>query len=283
MRSKWRSLAVWLAIACGCGGVAAPALAQTVASAGVTGTVRDSSDALVPGATVEIRNHSTNQIWQTVSDTHGRFRLPYLPVGDYHLSVQLSGFATTNAGLTLSVGDQVDVPIVLKPAAVSESVQVDAPTPLVEARRTEMAAVITPAEVNSLPLNGRNYLDLALLAPNVSRTNLRTTDRFAETSAVPGTGVSVSGQRNLNNNFVLDGLSANDDAADLAGVSLSQEGYANSRSSHPAAAPSLAAHPAERSASSPSRERIATPAVSMNSSGTTPLTRRTRWRRERIR
>ena len=57
----------------------------------------------------------------------------------------------------------------------------------------------------------------------MSRTNLRSTDRFAETSAIPGTGVSVAGQRNLNNNFVVDGLSANDDAADLAGMYLSQE------------------------------------------------------------
>ncbi|HEY2151419.1 MAG TPA: carboxypeptidase regulatory-like domain-containing protein [Vicinamibacterales bacterium] len=222
MWSGLRTRAVWLAFVC-IWAAPPPAMTQTVASASVTGTVRDSSDALVPGATVEIRNHATNQTWQTVTDAKGQFRLSYLPAGDYHLSVQLSGFGTTNAGLTLAVRDQVDVPIVLKPAAVAESVQVAAPAPLVEARRTEMASTITPGEVNSLPLNGRNYLDLALLAPNVSRTNLKTTDRFAETSAVAGTGVSVAGQRNLNNNFVLDGLSANDDAADLAGVSLSQE------------------------------------------------------------
>jgi hypothetical protein len=224
MWSRCRTRAAWLACLCVCiCATAPPAAAQTVASASVTGTVRDSSEALVPGATVEIRNHATNQTWQTVTDARGQFRFSYLPVGDYHLSVQLIGFGTTNAGLTLGVRDQLDVPIVLKPAAVAESVQVAAPAPLVEARRTEMASTITPGEVNSLPLNGRNYLDLALLAPNVSRTILRTTDRFAETSAVAGTGVSVAGQRNLNNNFVLDGLSANDDAADLAGVSLSQE------------------------------------------------------------
>src|SRR5690349_14472501 len=192
-------------------------------TATVTGLVRDTTEAVVPGATVEIRNHATNQLWQAVTDARGRFRLLYLPVGDYHLSVQISGFTTANVNLTLGVGDQIDVPVVLRPAVVNEAVDVVAATPLVEARRTEMAAAITPAEVDSLPLNGRNYLDLALLAPNVSRTNLRTNDRYAETSAVPGTGVSVGGQRNLNNNFVVDGLSANDDAADLAGMYLSQE------------------------------------------------------------
>ena len=204
---------------CAC---AAAARAQTVTSATVTGVVRDASEAIVPGATVAIRNHDTNQVWTTVSDERGRFRLLYLPVGDYHLSVQLPGFTIANANLSLGVGDQVDVPIVLKPAA-AETVQVQAAAPLVEARRTEMASTITPREVDSLPLNGRNYLDLAQLAPNVSRTNLRNTDRFAETSAIAGTGVSISGQRHLNNNYVVDGLSANDDAADLAGVSLSQD------------------------------------------------------------
>jgi Carboxypeptidase regulatory-like domain len=218
-----RAPAIWLAIVsvflCSAparGGQAAP-------SATVTGTVRDASEAVVPGATVEIRNHATNQVWQTVSDARGRFRLLYLPVGEYHLSVQISGFAVANTNLTLAVGDQIDLPITLRPAAVNESVQVVAPAPLVEARRTEVAAAITPHEVDTLPLNGRNYLDLALLAPNVSRTILRTNDRFAETSAVPGTGVSVAGQRNLHNDFVVDGMSANDDAADLSGVYLSEE------------------------------------------------------------
>jgi hypothetical protein len=196
--------------------------AQTITSASVTGVVRDTTEAVVPGATVSIRNHDTNQVWSTVSDERGQFRLQYLPVGDYHLAVQLPGFTIANANLSLKIGDQVDVPIVLRPA-LAESVQVQAETPIVEARRTEMASTITPHEVDALPLNGRNYLDLAQLAPNVSRTNLRTTDRFAETSAVASTGVSVSGQRNLNNNFVVDGMSANDDAADLAGVSLAQD------------------------------------------------------------
>ncbi len=201
---------------------AAAAAAQT-ASASVSGTVRDTSEAVVPGATVEIRNHYTNQISRTVTDARGRFQIVSLPVGDYHLSVLLDGFTTATVNLTLVVGDQLDVPVTLRPAAVDESVRVEAPAPLVEVRRTELSAAITPDEVQRLPLNGRNYLDLALLAPNVSRTNLRTTDRFAETSAIPGTGVSIAGQRNLNNNFVVDGLSANDDAADLAGTYLSQE------------------------------------------------------------
>jgi hypothetical protein len=226
MRSEGRPLALWLATVCVYGSVfVAPSdgWAQTVTAASVTGTVRDMSEAIVPGATVDIRNHETSQGYTTVTDSRGRFRLQYLPVGDYQLSIQLAGFTTANARLTLAVGDRIDIPITLKPAAVTESVRVEAPVPLIEARRTEAAAAITPAEIETLPLNGRNYLDLATLVPNVSRTNLRSTDHFAETSAVPGTGVSVAGQRNLGNSFIVDGLSANDDAADLAGTFFSEE------------------------------------------------------------
>jgi len=199
------------------------ARAQTLTSASVTGTVHDASGGVVPGATIEIVNQRTNRQQQAVSDARGRFRLLYLPVGDYSLSVELTGFGSSHTPLTLKVGDQIDLPIVLQAATVTEAVQVEAPAPVVEARRTEIAAAVTPREVDALPLNGRNYLDLALLAPNVSRTNLKSTDRFAETSAVPGTGVSVSSQRNLANSFIVDGLSANDDAADLAGTFFSED------------------------------------------------------------
>ena len=196
---------------------------QTAASATVTGIVRDASDAVVPGVTVALRNHETNQLQKTVTDAGGRFRLLYLPVGDYHLSVEAPGFAPVTVNLTLRVGEAIDVPIALTPARVSEAVDVAAPAPIVEVGRTQVADRITPQEVDALPLNGRNYLDLALLAPNVSRTNTRSNDRFAETSAVPGTGISVAGQRNLGNSFLVDGLSANDDAADLAGAYYGEE------------------------------------------------------------
>lgn len=221
MVSRNRAIARVLSFACA---IALPAYlhAQAAGSATVTGVVRDSTEAVVVGASVQVRNHATNQTFSTATDREGRYRLPFVPVGDYHLTVEAPGFATTNVNLTLGVGQAIDVPVTLVPG-ITESIEVATPAPLVEAGRTQVSSRVTPAEVDSLPLNGRNYLDLALLAPNVSRTILRTNDRFAETSAVPGSGVSVAGQRNLNNDFVVDGLSANDDAADLAGVSLSEE------------------------------------------------------------
>src|SRR4030095_7340956 len=98
-----------------------------------------------------------------------------------------------------------------------------ADVPLIEGVRTQVTETIRPRDIDKLPLNGRNYLDLALLIPAVSPTNTGSNQRFAETSAIPGQGISVAGQRNLYNSFVVDGLSANDDAADLTGTYYSQE------------------------------------------------------------
>jgi len=90
---------------------------------------------------------------------------------------------------------------------------------MLETARSQIASTVTHADVQALPMNGRNFLDLALLAPGVSPTNVGGgTQLFPETSAVPGVGLSVGSQRNLSNNFMVDGLSANDDAAALSGI-----------------------------------------------------------------
>src|SRR5439155_20226371 len=89
---------------------------------------------------------------------------------------------------------------------------------VLEAARSQIAGTVSQAEVSALPLNGRNFLDLALVIPGVSPTNTASNQLFAETSAVPGQGLSVGSQRNFSNNFIVDGLSANDDAAGLSGM-----------------------------------------------------------------
>src|SRR6185436_19840545 len=93
----------------------------------------------------------------------------------------------------------------------------------IETARSQIAGTISSTEVAGLPMNGRNFLDLALLVPGVSPTNTASNQLFAETSAVPGNGLSVSGQRNFSNNFIVDGVSANDDAAGLSGIPLAVE------------------------------------------------------------
>src|SRR4029450_13686071 len=89
---------------------------------------------------------------------------------------------------------------------------------VLEAARTQITSTVPQTEMKTLPLSGRNFLDIALLVPGVSPTNTASNQLFAETSAVPGQGLSVNSQRNFSNSFIVDGVSANDDAAGLSGI-----------------------------------------------------------------
>jgi hypothetical protein len=192
-------------------------------SAALEGRVVDVTGAAVPGAVIVVTHVERAQSLQAVSDARGAYRFPVLSVGRHRVHVSLAGFASVERVLDLAVGDAITLPITLQIAGVAETVAIVGEAPAVDVSRSEVAERVTPLEISELPLNGRNYLDLALLAPGVNRTNARNTERFAETSAVPGTGLSVLGQRNIGNTFVVDGVSANDDAADLAGTYFSQE------------------------------------------------------------
>jgi hypothetical protein len=193
-----------------------------VTSATLSGRVEDANGSAINGATITTTNLETNRQQTATSDAEGRYRFAYLSVGTYKLSASAQGFATLNRQLTLTVGQALDVPLRLAIASLSVNVMVE-DIPVIETIRTQVAETIRPREIDELPLNGRNYLDLALLVPGVSRTNTGSNQRFAETSAVPGQGLSIAGQRNLNNSYVVDGLSANDDAADLTGTYYSQD------------------------------------------------------------
>jgi len=191
---------------------------ETINFASVAGRVTDPSLAVVPGAVVTARQTDTNVTAETTTGVDGRFRFPYLKVGRYTITVHLEGFADATRALTLTVGGAYDVPIALAVEGVSADVTVAAEAAIVEAARSQIAATVTQAEAEALPMRGRNFLDLALLVPGVSPTNVASTQLFAETSAVPGAGLSIGSQRNFSNNFIVDGLSANDDAAGLSGM-----------------------------------------------------------------
>ena len=178
----------------------------------------DPQGAVVPGAEVLVRQTETNLTAQTTTDAEGRFRFPYLKVVSYEVVIKQQGFADVTRRLTLTVGAAFELPISLKVEAVSESVTVSGQAPILEAARSQIAGTVSQTEVKNLPMNGRNFLDLALLVPGVSPTNIASTQLFPETSAVPGQGLSVGSQRNFSNNFIVDGLSANDDAAGLSGI-----------------------------------------------------------------
>jgi len=208
-------LACCLVIVC----AASAARAQdTVNTASVGGRVLDPQGAAVPGATVVARAVDTNATRETETTADGRFRFAYLKVGRYEITVHLDGFADAKRDLTVTLGSAFDLPITLALPSLSTEVSVTAEAPVLETARSQIAGTISIAEVQGTPLNGRNFLDLALLVPGVSPTNVASTQLFAETSAVPGGGLSVGSQRNLSNSFIVDGLSANDDAAALTGI-----------------------------------------------------------------
>src|SRR5262245_20807881 len=191
---------------------------ETVNYASVSGRVLDPQGAVIPGAVVTARHIDTNSTRETATDQEGRFRFPYLRVGTYEILVHQDGFTDTKRTLTPDVGAAFEMPVTLAVGALDESVTVTGQAAVIETARSQIAATIPQAEVEKVPMNGRNFLDLALLAPGVSPTNTSTNQLFAETSAVPGQGISIGSQRNFSNNFIVDGLSANDDAAGLSGI-----------------------------------------------------------------
>jgi hypothetical protein len=186
---------------------------ESIQFASVSGRVTDPAGAVVENARVSARHVETNLTFTAATDREGRFRFPYLRVGTYEIAIRQPGFADAVRRLTLSAGAAFDIPVLLSVEAVESGVTVTG-----EAARTESAGAVAQAELRELPLNGRNFLDAALLIPGVAPTNTGSNQLFAETSAVPGQGISVGSQRNFSNNFIVDGLSANDDAAGLSGM-----------------------------------------------------------------
>ncbi len=191
---------------------------ETINFASISGRVIDAQGAVIPSARVSARQLETNVTAETATNADGRFRFPYLRVGTYELKVHAPGFVDSTRTLSATVGAAFDIPIVLTVSGFEASVTVRGNDTILEAARSQVAGTVPQAEIQNLPMNGRNFLDLALLVPGVSPTNIASTQLFPETSAVPGQGISIASQRNLSNNFIVDGLSANDDAAGLSGI-----------------------------------------------------------------
>jgi carboxypeptidase family protein/TonB-dependent receptor-like protein len=213
---RWRTAAiVCAALAC-----ARPIAAsqQSLDYGSVSGRVTDPQGGVIPGAQVIARQTETNVSTETITDVGGRFRLQHLRVGPYELKIHIDGFADLTRSLRVTAGSAFDLPLTLALSGISTSITIVDEPPLIDTARSQIAGTVPQTEIERLPMNGRNFLDLALLIPGVSPTNIGSTQLFAETSAVPGQGISVASQRNLSNNFIVDGLSANDDAAGLAGM-----------------------------------------------------------------
>jgi hypothetical protein len=195
---------------------------ETLTNASITGRVLDPSGAVVARTTVTATKVATNQSYVVQTDNQGRFRLPYLPVGEYQITAQADGFAKVSRQTQLTVGSAFDITLQLK-LSTETSVEVTGEPPIVEDNRSQVSQTVLQPEVANLPYEGRNYLDLSLLLPGVSPTNTASTQTLAETSEVVGQGYSVNSQRNFSNSFIVDGLSNNDDAAGVAGNVFSMD------------------------------------------------------------
>ena len=162
---------------------------ESIQFASVSGRVADPSGAIIAGAQVTALQMETNQKSVADTDREGRFRFPYLRVGQWEIRAHQTGFAEATSRVMLTVGSAFELPFSLAVESTETNVIVTDEAAVLEAARTQIAGTVSQAEVRELPLNGRNFLDLALLVPGVSPTNTASNQLFAETSAVPGVAV----------------------------------------------------------------------------------------------
>ncbi len=159
----------------------------------IEGTVADPTGAAVADAKVVIKHLATGRERTVTTDQAGRFVAPLLDVGNYQITVSAPGFGTIiNSGYSLALGQTVVANISLTVAKVTETITVQGESPLVETARTEQSTLVTAQAVQSLPLNGRRFLDLAFLTPLV-------------TQELERNQLSVAGQRGINSVINVDG------------------------------------------------------------------------------
>ena len=179
----------------------AAALAQ-FGSASVLGYVRDNTGAMVPGATVTLTNVATNVSQTANTDKEGKYEFDSVPIGNYQIATQAAGFQqakTQTFNLSTDARQRVDVDV--KPGEVSQVVEVTSGAELLETQTSSRSQVIGTREVENLPLNGRAYADLVLLAPGTRKSILEN-----QTPSSRADSYNINGMRSEFNEFLLDGL-----------------------------------------------------------------------------
>src|SRR5213594_2481897 len=134
----------------------------------VSGTVTDPSGAVIPGVTVTASHTESGNKFEAVTDERGGYRL-LVRVGNYRITAELPGFGTVNRNIEVLVGQTVVVNIEMMPSTIAETVNVTGEVPLVDTETSKVSSNIDPKQMQELPLNGRNWMDLSLLAPGARR------------------------------------------------------------------------------------------------------------------
>ena len=204
--------------------LALPALLSAQTTSTLAGRVEDASGGVLPGAIVTARNPDTGLVRSTVSAEDGSYRLPQLPVGRYEIRVELPGFKPlVRQGIETSVAETAIVDFLLEVGGLEEEVQVSAGASRVNTSTSELSYLVSGKALETLPLNGRNYTDLALLQPGV----LAYPHRDGGSVVAHGLGMSVNGQDPRANVYLLDGTLLNDftngPAGSAAGTTLGLE------------------------------------------------------------
>jgi hypothetical protein len=179
------------------------------AAAALNGTVRDSSGAVVPDATVTLVNTKTQFKKVTVSNSTGNYTFVDVSPGSYTVTVTKEGFSTAKTvELLLSVNQTATINVDLKVGATTNSIEVTSGGVQLETSTAELGEVIGTTEVNALPLNGRNFTELLLLGPGISPANASGNAGGGGIGNPLGTVVfpAVNGQNNRSNMFLLDGI-----------------------------------------------------------------------------
>ncbi|HEY3131264.1 MAG TPA: TonB-dependent receptor [Acidobacteriota bacterium] len=178
------------------------ASAQTVAGT-IVGTATDASGAVLPGVTVTVTNSATGVAKVVVTNEAGAYTVPFLQPGTYSVSGELVGFKKQMiTGVIVEVEQRVRVDLQLAVGEVSQTVQVESAVPLLNTESSSVGQVIENQRVVDLPLNGRQFMELAFLIP---ATHASAPGHF--NAILQGIAVTAVGGRPTNNNFTLDGIS----------------------------------------------------------------------------
>ena len=185
-------VARWLVVV---GAILMSPVAGYAQEATLSGTVTDATGGVLPGVTVRAIHEASGNSFEAVTDERGGYRVP-VRIGVYRVTAELSGFATvTRTGLELLVGQQAVVNLQMSPSTVQESVTVTGEAPLIDITQSSLAGNIDPRQVSELPVNGRNWMDLTMLAPG-SRTNAITESPLARDKV--GFQLNLDGQQVTN-------------------------------------------------------------------------------------
>src|SRR5207247_7018699 len=172
----------------------------------ITGRVLDQQGAAIPGATVTAKNPLTGFTRTETSDAEGVYRLSALPVGVYQVTAELTGFQTVSkTDVEVNVSQTQAIDFALKVASLAETVTVTGATPLIETTSSSVGGIVSPRRIETIPLNGRQFANLAATIPGVGLGFH--TDPTKSTQYSP----QINGGNGRNLNYLIDGGDNNDD------------------------------------------------------------------------